>query len=178
MVLPGSWSEESAVPAGMAWGLACLVLGNRLAGRSGQDGLQICCGGFDRPVDARLADRVEKAAVADVTDRAAPVSAGRSGAARSRRQRAVERDIGSLDAGDDLYGAGRGQYGAGRGQDREGPCWVKVSWSSARSSPTGMICWTRVRPGTYRTSSHTPIGCSRSPGCTAALPEARPTSRG
>jgi hypothetical protein len=72
MVLPGSWSEESAVPAGMAWGLACLVLGNRLAGRSGQDGLQICCGGFDRPVDARLADRVEKAAVADVTDRPAP----------------------------------------------------------------------------------------------------------
>src|SRR5580704_19221671 len=53
-------------------GLACLVLGNRLAGRSGQDGLQICCGGFDRPVDARLADRVEKAAVADVTDRPAP----------------------------------------------------------------------------------------------------------
>jgi hypothetical protein len=56
---------------GYGLGLACLVLGNRLAGRSGQDGLQICCGGFDRPVDARLAGRVEKAAVADVTDRPA-----------------------------------------------------------------------------------------------------------
>jgi hypothetical protein len=54
-------------------GLACLVLGNRLAGRSGQDGLQICCGGFGQPVDARLADRVEEAAVfADATGRPAP----------------------------------------------------------------------------------------------------------
>jgi hypothetical protein len=76
----------------------------------------------------------------------------------------VERDIGSLDAGDD-------RDGAGRGQDRQGPCWAKVSWSSARSSPTGMICWTRIRPSAYGTSSHTPIGYSRSPGCTAALPE-------
>ena len=58
---------------GYGLGLACLVLGNRLAGRSGQDGLQICCGGFGQPVDARLADRVEEAAVfADVTDRLGP----------------------------------------------------------------------------------------------------------
>jgi hypothetical protein len=73
--------------------------------------------------------------------------------------------IGSLDAGDDLDGAGRGQ-------DRQGPCWAEVSWLSARSSPAGMICWTRIRPGTYRISSHTPIGYTWSPGCTAALPEA------
>ena len=58
---------------GYGLGLACLVLGNRLAGRSGQDGLQICCGGFGQLVDARLADRVEEAAVfADVTDRLGP----------------------------------------------------------------------------------------------------------
>ena len=58
---------------GYGLGLACLVLGNRLAGRSGQHGLQICCGGFGQLVDARLADRVEEAAVfADVTDRLGP----------------------------------------------------------------------------------------------------------
>jgi hypothetical protein len=131
-----------------------------------QDGLQICCGGFGQRVDARLADGVEEAAVfAEVTDRPAP-------------PRLVGRVLHDLAGSGPWSGIsvpstpGTTAMVQVGGQDRQGPCWAKVSWSSARSSPAGMTCRTRILPSTYRTASHTPIGYSRSPGRPAALPEA------